>query len=568
MLIQSRDEDVTQTLYKDSRKLIYDPLASQAVQHKMNNADSKTNKICDAVLAVLATRFDTNLQNVITAHLCKLPPAVEDGLRIVAELLDSDDEEMADRAAEHICFLADVKMLYEKALGLYNLELAVVIAQKSQEDPREYLPFMQNLQEMEEVQRFFSIDDYLGRHSKALGHLQTLDEFDKVLLYTRKHELYKDAMSLYRYKTTELDSLMAIYAEHLEAKSQLREAGLAYETLGNFTKATSCYLASGAAQWREALTCALLQDPPLEGESRSKLALQLIDALTESKDFFAAATIQLEYLDSLEGGLKFLCKGFYFSDAMHLATLRGRPDLLSSIIDPSLGDALASSTELIADCKAQLRAQVPRIRELREKAASDPLAFYEGDRAGGGADGDLPDDVSIAASSRLSTNNSLFTRYTNKGGSVGTVGTGVSRATSKNRRREERKRARGKKGSVYEEEYLVTSVGRLIERVERTREDIEKLVAALLRRRMLERARAIQSNLAEVVEMCSACISEVFRTSETSAPVDSAAPPLPSSHGYTPVGGDAVLQASLEAGSRPKQPPPISEFKKLSLLAA
>ena len=40
---------------------------------------------------------------------------------------------------------------------------------------------------------------------------------------------------------------------------------------------------------------------------------------------------------------------------------------------------------------------------------------------------------------------SLFTRYTGKGpggGSIGTAGTGVSRATSKNRKREEKKRAR------------------------------------------------------------------------------------------------------------------------------
>ena len=39
---------------------------------------------------------------------------------------------MVERAAEHICFLADVNQLYECALGIYNLELALLIAQQSQ----------------------------------------------------------------------------------------------------------------------------------------------------------------------------------------------------------------------------------------------------------------------------------------------------------------------------------------------------------------------------------------------------------------------------------------------------
>lgn len=135
----------------------------------------------------------------------------------------------------------------------------------------------------------------------------------------------------------------------------------------------------------------------------------------------------------------------------------------------------------------------------------------------------------------------------------------MSRATSKNRRREERKRARSKKGSVYEEEYLVASVGRLIDRVESVREEIGRLVAGLLRRGMWERARAIEGSLAEVVSMCQACIPEVFGTNEqTEAAGEDDA--------YRPSGGDAVLQESIEAARKSKEPPQIAAFEKLSLL--
>lgn len=526
------------------------------------NKISKINRICDSVLEVLKTRTAKNLQNIVTANVCKSPPALEDGLLVVAQLIKEDDT-LAERAVEHICFLADVNKLYENALGLYNLDLAILVAQQSQKDPREYLPFMQSLQEMSELRRRFTIDDYLRRHIKALKHLFDLNVFEEVISYTRKHALYQDTLSLYRYQPDQLAKITEIYAEYLESKSSFREAALAYESLGNYTKATSCYLSSGPSQWRETFFCALSQTPPVSGSSLVELANTIFDALMETKDYFAAATVQLDYLSSIEIAAKVFCKGYFFADALHLVAQKGRPDLLEAVIDVGLGEALASSTELLAECKSQLLAQVPRIRELRAKALADPLGFYEGER--GGVDGDLPDDVSVAASSRLSTNRSLFTRYTGKdsrGGSLGTAGTGVSRATSKNRRREERKRARGKKGTVYEEEYLVASVGRLVERVESVRDEIQRLVFGLVRRGMWERARAIETSLADVVGMCATSIPGVFGNPETAKTEEEAT----ERDGYRAVGGDAVLQESLEASTKRKEPPHIAAFEKLSLL--
>jgi elongator complex protein 1 len=563
-----RGEDVTQTMYKETR-------VSPAIENGINGGNlpapvvignsSKVNRICDAFLEVLQTRTATNLQNIITANVCKSPPALDDGLLVVAQLM-KEDSQMADKAVEHICFLADVNKLYENALGLYDLDLALLVAQQSQKDPREYLPFMQNLQEMTELRRRFSIDDHLGRHFKALSHLHSLDSFAELQSYTQKHTLYQAALGLYRYSPSHHATLILLYAQYLETKSSFKEAALAYESLRNYTKATSCYLSSGPSSWREALFCALSQSPPLAGLALTDLVTSLYDALVESKDYFSAGTIQLEYLNSVPGACRAYCKGYFFSEALHLLALKQRPELLEEVIDPALGDALASSTELLSECKAQLLAQVPRIRELRLKALSDPLAFYEGERSGN-AD-DIPDDVSIAASSRLSTNRSLYTRYTGKGSqgqSIGTAETGVSRATSKNRRREERKRARGKKGSVYEEEYLVASVGRLIDRVESVRDEISRLVSALIRRSMWERARAIESALAEVLEMCRGCVDEVFGVPE---PVKMEGLVATEGGEYRPVGGEAVLAESLEMAGKRKEAPVIKKFERLSLLGS
>jgi elongator complex protein 1 len=522
---------------------------------------SKVNRVCDAVLVVLKSRMATNLQNIITANVCKSPPALDDGLLVVARLME-DDSQMADKAVEHICFLADAKRLYDNALGLYNLDLALLVAQQSQKDPREYLPFMQNLQSMPELRRQFSIDDYLARHTKALTHLHTLDAFDELTAYTQKHSLYQAALGLYRYNPSQHATLTLLYAQYLESNSKFKEAALAYESLHLYKEATSAYLSSGPSSWRSTLFCALSQSPPLAGPALVDLATNLYDAVTESKDYLAAAQIQIDYLSSIPSACRALCKGYHFADAFHLIALKQQPQLLEEVVDPGLAEALASSTELLAECKAQLLAQVPRIRELRLKAIADPLAFYEGER-GANAD-DLPDDVSIAASSRLSTNRSLFTRYTGKGSDV-TAGTGVSRATSKNKRREERKRARGKKGSVYEEEYLIASVGRLISRIESVRDEISRLVEGLVRRAMWERARAIEAALAEVIGMCKACVPEVFGVAEKAAVEGQM---TEGGEEYKPVGGDAVLAESIEQAGKKKEAPVIKAFERLVLLGA
>lgn len=47
---------------------------------------SKVNRICEAILEALKNHKDTNLQNIVTAHVCKLPPDLEAGLLLVAAL--------------------------------------------------------------------------------------------------------------------------------------------------------------------------------------------------------------------------------------------------------------------------------------------------------------------------------------------------------------------------------------------------------------------------------------------------------------------------------------------------
>jgi len=56
----------------------------------------------------------------------------------------------------------------------------------------------------------FTIDDFLKRYVKALEHLSRCapsKTFEDVVLYVKKHGLYRDAMALYKEKREQYDVL-------------------------------------------------------------------------------------------------------------------------------------------------------------------------------------------------------------------------------------------------------------------------------------------------------------------------------------------------------------------------
>ena len=544
-LSQLREEDVSKTMYKETLPGGQRWLGPPSVE-ALEAESSKVNRICDAFLDILKSRASTNFQSMVTAYVCKAPPDLDAGLTQIAGLR-SKNSDLVDAAIEHICFLADVNRLYDNALGLYDLKLALLIAQQSQKDPKEYIPFLRNLQGMSVLRRRHSIDNHLGRFKKALRHLCELGAFDEVQDYTMKHKLYPEALDFYRYREDELREIMRLYADFLLQNGEFKEAGVAYEYLGDCSSASEAF--RQAHLWKESLSCATLI--PLPQPQLRSLAQTLADTLSESKDFYSAATIHLDYLADIATATRIFCKGYYFPDALRVVGLRQQPDLLESVIDTGLVEGMASMTELLADCKSQLNAQIPRIRELRTKKAEDPLGFFDGDVNGGA---DIPDNVSLATTDASTMGGTLLTRYTNR---TGTVGTNATRKTSKNRRKEERKRARGKKGSVYEEEYLVNSVGRLIDRINSVNEQVERLVVGLMRRGMRERAGAVEKAMVEVVELCKGCLDEVFKNNVKEVGEEEV---------NRPKGGEGVLWDTVE-GDKRREVPSVKDFDRLSILA-
>jgi elongator complex protein 1 len=503
----------------------------------------KVNRICDAFLSALESQTSTNLQNIVTAHVCKRPPDFNTALQLVADLRQKNTEQ-AEAAVEHLCFLADTNRLYDAALSLYDLEVTLLVAQHSQRDPREYMPFLQSLHALPTLRRQFQIDDHLHHFAKALSSLHALSSHDEVEVYTVKHKLFTAALALYKYDIPHQTTITALYAAHLHSQSRHADAAMAYESIDDHASAYPLYAL--AHRWRESLTCAQMTELP--PDQLQFLARSLSTACAQSRDYHSAATIFSDHLSDIPEAARLLCKGSLFQDAMYVLALHNQRTLIPEIVETGLREKTGEITELLADCKAQLNAQVPRIQELRVKKAEDPLAFFGGD-AVNGTEGDIPDNVSIAPTDASTAGGqSLFTRYSN-----------ASRVTSKTRRREERKRARGKKGSVYEEEYLVNSVKRLVEKVNDVQIEAGRVIEGLLTRGlgMRQLAEALDESVKEVVGMCQKARSDIWGDFDSKVVAESGE--------ERPSGADGVFWESQQ-GTAERTLPEVRLWETIGLL--
>jgi len=72
-------------MYKETLKTKELATNSQLSQEQV---EEKVNRVCDAFLAVLEQPQykDAHLQNIITAHVSKTPPALETGLQMIGRL--------------------------------------------------------------------------------------------------------------------------------------------------------------------------------------------------------------------------------------------------------------------------------------------------------------------------------------------------------------------------------------------------------------------------------------------------------------------------------------------------
>jgi elongator complex protein 1 len=187
----------------------------------------------------------------------------------------------ADQALEYLCWIVNADILFDFAMKTYDFELVIMVAKYTQKDPKEYLPYLKKLQDMEPVLMKFQINMDLKSYEDALVEISKGGEtyFDKCLELITKYDLYEKAFGLFKDNEQLFANVYSQYAKYLEGKKNYIEAGYAFIRAKNFEGALKNFTNAGAVNEVTSLIAKMKITDRNELEDKF---LELIDICTSS----------------------------------------------------------------------------------------------------------------------------------------------------------------------------------------------------------------------------------------------------------------------------------------------
>lgn len=230
----------------------------------ISGAKTKINEVCDLIRAELE-RIDDKKEFVLpilTTYIKKTPQELIDVLYLVKDL--KSNEKQVDRkiipphlnpetmkkekkekrvyyedALEYICWIVDANKLYNVALQTYDFDLVTMVATQTQKDPREFLPYLNSLKEMDPQYMRFKVQYDLKEYELALKEISVADPkyFKEALAMIKKQRLYRQALRHYADQPEQLKEIKITFADYLHDRKYFEEAGLMYKYAGEYNKA-------------------------------------------------------------------------------------------------------------------------------------------------------------------------------------------------------------------------------------------------------------------------------------------------------------------------------------------
>uniref|UniRef100_A0A672GY78 Elongator complex protein 1 n=1 Tax=Salarias fasciatus TaxID=181472 RepID=A0A672GY78_SALFA len=487
-LTELREEDTTSSMYPRPQ--------SGPAQPRPASGPKKVDVVCDSLRSAMEG-MDSNkfCLSILTAHVKKSVPELEIALQKVHELRENPPQAAgavsAEEALKYLLFLVNVNDLYEHSLGTYDFDLVLMVAEKSQKDPKEYLPFLNKLKSLEPNYQRYTIDKHLKRYRKALVHLSKSGEehFPEVLQLVMEQKLYGEALRLYAAESAQCKALSCAYAEHLVEQQQAEQAGLLLWRCGETASALQAFATSSS--WRNAICVA--QQMPLPPDQLALLARDLAEKLIEQRRYSEAALLLDQYAKDCEEAILALITGAVWEEALRLIYMHNRQDITETDLKPALIEAVGTQTVFLEAQVATFtrhRNRLAVVRELKEKARQDMLDEDGPDCA----DAELYSEASsVMTGSKYSQSNSR-----------------ISSRSSKNRRKADRKKLSLKEGSPMEDRALMYALSEIITTVDKMREEVHGLLKALVLFHFDKQAEKLQLAYEDALQMMEAALPEVW----------------------------------------------------------
>ena len=148
----------------------------------------------------------------------------------------------ADQALEYLCWVVNADTLFDFSLKTYDFELVILVAKYTQKDPKEYLPYLKRLQEMDPVLMKYQINMDLKDYEDALSEISKDEKhIDIALDLIKKYELFELSFFLYTKNQEILENIFESYGDNLHEKKKYFEAGYAFIKNKNYEKALESF---------------------------------------------------------------------------------------------------------------------------------------------------------------------------------------------------------------------------------------------------------------------------------------------------------------------------------------
>uniref|UniRef100_A0A4W4HKC3 Elongator complex protein 1 n=1 Tax=Electrophorus electricus TaxID=8005 RepID=A0A4W4HKC3_ELEEL len=494
-LTELKEEDTTKTMY---------PLpvgkACQPASEAGGGVRKKVDLVCDALRSAMETLDPQKYcLCILTSHVRKTTPELEIALQKVHELRGENYPKGqvfhavgAGEALKYLLFLVNVNELYEHSLGTYDFDLVLMVAEKSQKDPKEYLPFLNMLKTLELNYQRYTIDKHLKRFRKALHHLSKCGEehFTELVNLVKDQRLYSEALQLYPSDSQQHKVLTVAYAEYLLEQQQAEEAGLLLWRCGEMPRALQAFVS--CTSWRHALAVAT-HIPVTQGQL-AQLARDLAGTkLLEMRRATEAALLLEQYAKDCEEAISALVTGAAWEEALRLIYLYSRQDIIETHLKPALLEAHSMQVAFLESQMALFTRYKSRLAVVLEQKEKTKLLLIDEDGP------DCGEAELYSEASSVLTGSRFGSKYSHSNSRI-------SSRSSKNRRKAEGKKHSLKEGSPFEDIALLhTSVSALL-----STEEIHSLLRALVLFLFDVRASSLQAKYSELLQLIETSIPEIW----------------------------------------------------------
>lgn len=493
-LTELSNDDVTKTLYPRTLLAGHPDKELGEKDASVAPVEYKMDRVCRAVREVLVGLGENHyFLSIITSYVKMSRPDLETVLTMIMKLKESQQKQppalgvkgpngvvTAARALKYTAYFVDINELYDIALGMYNLPLVIMVAEKSQKDPKEYLPFLNQLNRLPLDYRCYKIDAHLKRYKKALRYISKCgaDKFEECFAFIREHALYQEALDIYTDRSSsEYKDIAKAYGNHLMEKTKYKASGIIFYQCCCYEEAFAAFEKAGC--WEMAFVCsAKLQHSTAD---TIEAARRIATSLKSNRRFSEASRVFLDYAGDVEEAVVALLEGSLWAESLRLLHLHKRCDLVETHLLPALVEAHESRLSLFQELSSNFTRHSERLVVVREEKKLKQAAILEGTYAVDEKDADLFSDTSsVTGQSAISSQSSQLSKS--------------SRRSSKSRRKGERKRLKLREGSVHEEEALLEALREIVSTVDSLQDDVSHLLPPLVQFGFTTEARAVQES--------------------------------------------------------------------------